>query len=161
MKLFKAFIIVLAVMSVSLTACKKDDNGDDNGGNLPGTGTMTLKYNGTDWSATLTVQAVNSNGVINVTGSDGNAHQASVILYGVSGPGTYALGAGYPQNLCTWTEGTDASQTYSASLVLGSGSVTITELSDSKVKGTFEFTAYNTNQETRQITEGAFEANFN
>lgn len=162
MKLFKVFVIMMAVISVSLTACKKDESDDDdNGGSLNGGGSMTLKYDGNDFSATLAVQAVNENGVINVTGSDGNARQASLVLFGTSGPGTYTIGAAYPQNLCTWTEGTNATQTFTASFVIGSGTVTITELTDSKIKGSFEFTAVNTNQETRTITDGSFEANFN
>ncbi len=161
MKLFKVFMIMMAVISVSLTACKKDENDDDNGGSVTGGGSMTLKYDGNDFSATLAVQAVNSNGVINVTGSDGNARQASLVLFGASGPGTYTIGAAFPQNLCTWTEGTNTTQTYTASFVIGSGTVTVTELTDSKIKGTFEFTGVNTNQETRTITDGSFEANFN
>jgi hypothetical protein len=160
MKKLRVFVLFLAVAALTVTACKKEDD-DDNGGNNGGSGTMTLKADGADFSADLAVQAVNSNGVINVTGNDGNARQCSLILYGASGPGTYDIGAANPQNLCTWTEGTGQLDSYVASFVIGSGTVTITELTDTKIKGTFSFTGFNNNQESRTITEGQFEANFN
>jgi hypothetical protein len=157
MKIFKSFFLMLtAIAVVSLSSCSKSDDEDTTPENPLSNG---LKVDGSSWDASLAVQAVNTSGVINVTGSDSNGKQAGVILYGVTEPGTYNVQAGLQHQL-RWTEGLDASQTYVANGILGSGSITITELSSSKVKGTFQFTGANTAQATKSITEGSFEASF-
>jgi len=160
MKIFKSFFLMLTAVAVlGLTSCNKDSDEDVTPDNPLSNGSISLKVDGTSWNASLAVQAVNTNGVINVTGSDSNAKQASVVLYGVIEPGTYNVQAGLQHQL-RWTEGLDASQTYVANGILGSGSITITELTSSKVKGTFQFTGANTAQATTSITEGSFEATF-
>lgn len=157
MKMKSLLLIVVLISGITLVSCKKDSDPGPVGSN----GTLSLSYNGTSWSAGLSVQAVNTNGVLNVTGSDANAHQAAVTLYEVTGPGTYKVGPNANVgNAIRWTEGIDPKQTYMASFVLGSGTVTITELSATKVKGTFSGTALNTDQSSKTITDGSFEANF-
>lgn len=157
----KLYLLLAAVLitGLSISSCKKEDTG---GGGGTSTGSMSLKYDGTAWNASLAVQAVNTNGVLNVTGSDSNGNQASVILYQASGTGTYKVGPnGTNQgNQLRWTEGLSQSDTYVASFVIGNGTVTITELTDSKVSGTFEFEGFNTDQTKRTVTEGSFSANF-
>jgi hypothetical protein len=59
-----------------------------------------------------------------------------------------------------WTGGLATTQTYTTGVGLGSGTVTITELSATKVSGTFSFTAKNTEQAEVSVTEGSFSANF-
>ncbi|MCF6170648.1 MAG: DUF6252 family protein [Bacteroidales bacterium] len=146
------------ISAVILISCKKDDDG---GTNPASNGTVSLSYDGTNWTADLSVQAVNTNGVINVTGSDGNARQAAINLFSVTKPGTYKVGPnGSSGNSIRWTEGVDPKQTYTASFVLGSGTITITELSATNIKGTFSGTVYNTDQETKSITNGKFDAKF-
>jgi len=157
MKMKSLLLIVVLISGISLVSCKKDSDPGPVGSN----GTINLKYDGTDWSASMSVQAVNTNGVINVTGSDANAHQAAVTLYSVTGPGTYQVGAnGATGNSIRWTEGIDPKQTYNASFVLGSGTVTVTELSTTNIKGTFSGTVFNTEQASKSITNGSFEATF-
>lgn len=157
MKSRNLFLMVLIAGVMSLGSCNKDDG--DSG--TPGSnGSISLKVDGSTWNASLSVQAVNSNGVINVTGSDSNAKQAGVTLYGVSAPGTYQVGPPNAGNMLRWTEGLGQNDTFQANGVLGTGTVTVTELSASKIKGTFSFTGYNTAQTSKQITEGSFEANF-
>jgi len=151
-------LMVLIASVVMLGSCKKDDS--DSGTPVGSNGSISLKVDGGTWNATLAVQAVNSNGVINVTGSDSNAKQAAVNLYGVSAPGTYQVGPPNQGNMLRWTEGLGQTDTYQANGVIGSGTVTVTELSDSKIKGTFSFTGFNTAQTSKQITEGTFEATF-
>lgn len=157
MKSRNLFLMVLIAGVISLGSCNKDD-GDS--GAPGGNGSISLKVDGSTWNASLSVQAVNSNGVINVTGSDSNAKQAGVTLYGVSAPGTYQVGPPNAGNMLRWTEGLGQNDTFQANGVLGTGTVTVTELSASKIKGTFSFTGYNTAQTSKQITEGSFEANF-
>lgn len=149
-------MLCLLAVSFSLTSCKKD--GDDDGPAGMG-GSMKLKHDGSSWSASLSVQAINSNGVLNITGSDYNANQCQLILMNVPGPGTYQIG-GNPSNPNSgrWTQGLGTNDTYSTMLGQGSGTCTITELTGSKVAGTFEFTAKNMAQVQVTITEGSFSA---
>jgi hypothetical protein len=162
----KYLLVLIMTIGVVMVSCKKDDDDDDNNGNSgttpnTGQGTMTLKVDGVDWSATLAVQATNSNGVLTVAGSDSNAQQCQVTIMNASGTGTYQLG-GTPTNPNSgrWTKGTGQNDTYTTMLGIGSGTVTITELTANSVKGTFEFTAKNTPQEEVSITDGSFSATF-
>ena len=158
----KVKIIFLALISLSilnLTSCKKDDDATDDNP-ITSSGSMTLKVDGESWSASLASQAVNSNGIINVTGSDSNAHQVAVTLMNVTEPGTYAVGGMGNQNGLRWTEGLASTDTYIANFVMGSGTITITELSSSKIKGSFSGTVANTDQVSKRITEGSFEVSF-
>lgn len=149
---------MLLIFGVALTSCKKDNDSGDPGGGT-GSGTLTLNYDGTSWNASLAVVGVNTNGVVNVTGSDSQAHQASVILYGATGPGTYEVTTGL-QNQLRWTEGLGQEDTYVANGILGTGTIVVTELTDSKVVGTFSFTGYNTSGNSKEITDGQFSATF-
>jgi len=158
MKVKSLLLSAVLMCAVILVSCKKDDDGGTPAGS---SGTMSLTYDGTNWTAGLTVQAVNTNGVINITGSDNNARQASVTLNNVTAPGTYKVGPnGNPSNQLRWTEGISTNQTYTASFVIGTGTITITELSATKVKGTFGFTGFNTEQASKTITSGKFDVNF-
>lgn len=158
MKQFKLFATLILVAAISFSGCNKNDDDNDPSGS---SGTMSLTVDGSDWSATLAVQGVNTNGVINVTGSDSNGNQASVILYGATVDGTYQVGPSNPSNQLRWTAGTDPLNTYQANGVIGSGTIVITELTATKVVGTFQFTGYNTAQQSKVITDGKFDVTFN
>jgi len=153
----RILLSAVLISAIFLVSCKKESDTTPAGSN----GTISLSYNGSSWNASLGVQAVNSNGVINVTGSDANAHQAAVYLFGVTTTGTYVVGPnGNSGNSIRWTEGIDPKQTYTASFVLGKGTITVTELSATEIKGTFSGTVYNTDQSSKSITNGKFEAKF-
>ncbi|NOY49298.1 MAG: hypothetical protein GXO88_01840 [Chlorobi bacterium] len=156
MKTRTLLILVAIFATFAISSCKKST---DNGDPVTGNGSISLTYDGNNWNASLSVQAVNTNGIINVTGSDSDARQASVILMGVTAPGTYETTATSGNSL-RWTEGLDPAQTYSANGILGSGSITVSEISATKIKGSFSFTGLNTNGESKNITNGAFEASF-
>ena len=150
-------LVFTLVAGVVFTGCKKtDDNNPTPGGN-----SMSLKHDGQAWNASLSVQAVNTNGVVSITGSDSNANQAQVNIYQPNGPGTYKIGPGNNAgNMGRWTQGTGQTDTYTANGVIGSGEVTFTELTDKKAKGTYKFTGYNTEQKKVEVTEGSFDVNF-
>jgi hypothetical protein len=156
MKTRTLLVLVAIFTTFALSSCKKSN---DTGNPATGNGSISLTYDGNNWNASLSVQAINTNGIINVTGSDSDARQASVILMGVTTPGTYEITTTSGNSL-RWTEGLDPSQTYSANGIIGSGSITVSEISVTNIKGTFSFTGQNTNGESRNITNGAFEANF-
>ena len=117
MKAVKFLMLVVLISSIAFSSCKKDD---DTGDPSTGNGSMTLKHAGTSWNASLAVQAVNTNGVINVTGSDSNAKQASIVLYNVTKTGTYTVGGIGNSNSLRWTEGLGQNDTYSANGIIGS-----------------------------------------
>jgi uncharacterized protein DUF6252 len=149
-------LILILIFAIAISSCKKDDDSGN-----PGTsnGSISLDYEGNGWNASLAVQAINTNGLINVTGSDSEARQAAVTLLGVTATGTYGITASSGNQL-RWTEGLGTDQTYSANGIIGSGTITISELTDSKIKGTFSFEGYNTAGNSKSITNGKFEANF-
>lgn len=153
------FITMILIAGISLTSCNKtEDSGIPAGSN----GTMNLKYTGTDWSATLSVQAINTNGVLSVTGSDSNAKQGALNITNINGTGTYKVGPNGtdPGNMLRWTEGLDPAQSYIANSIIGTGTITIDKLTATEVSGTFSFTGYNTAQSSKAITEGSFSAKF-
>jgi len=156
-KLF--FITILGAAVIS--GCNKKDDENAEPDNNTSTGTFTCKVNGTSWTASLAVVATNSGGVLTVTGSDSNAGQCQVIISNPSGTGTYALGGSMTnQSNGRWTQGTGQEDTFTTMLGQGSGSVEITELSDTKVKGNFSFTAKNSAGTDVSITEGSFTSTF-
>lgn len=159
MKTIKNYaLLFILITGVVMTSCKKKNDNNP----VPGSkGTMSLKHDGQAWSASLSVQAVNTNGVINVTGSDSQANQAAISVYQASGPGTYKIGPGENAgNMGRWTQGINTTDTYTANSVIGLGEVTFTELTAAKAKGTFKFTGYNTNQNKAEVTQGQFDVNF-
>ncbi len=158
MKTFKILTSVLLLATVVFfSSCKKDD--DDTATPSNGGGTMQLKYDGNDWSATLSVVGTFSNGSVNITGTDASQHQAGVMVYNVNGTGTYKIGSG-SQNMGKWTQGLGQGDTYIANGALGSGEVNFTELTDKKAVGTFSFTGYSAAKGKISITEGKFSVTF-
>lgn len=149
MKSVKTLLTLLA-FSFVFTSCSKDD--DD--GAATGNGSLTAKVDGVNFNSTLAVQATLSSGVLAFggTGSDG---QITIAIPNYTAPGTFNLGAG---NMSTATYNiTTAPYTgYVASMVSGSGSIVVTELSGGYVKGTFSFTGMATGGATKAITEGKF-----
>ena len=146
---------LMAFVAVTVVSCKKDKTT-----NPASDGSITLKVDGTSWDASLSVQAVNTSGVINVTGSDSNAKQASIILLNVTSTGTYSVGGLGNNNQLRWTEGTGQNDTYTANSIIGTGTITVSELSATNIKGTFSFTGVNPAQASKSITDGVFEAKF-
>lgn len=153
------FVAILTISLISFSSCNKSDDETTPENPLLSSGSISLKVDGNSWNASLAVQGINVSGVINVTGSDSDAKQAALILYGVTEPGTYTIGLGASHQL-RWTEGLGQSETFIANGLVGSGSITVTELSATKIKGSFSFTGMNTDQVSKSITDGSFEATF-
>ena len=156
MKTGRLLLLLIFVSTIAFTSCKKTE---DTGTPSTGNGSLSLKHGGSSWNASLAVQGVNTNGVISITGSDSQARQAAVTLFGVSATGTYKISQGSQHSL-RWTEGLASEQTYVANGILGTGTIVITELSDSGIKGTFSFNGMNTNGASKSISEGAFDVKF-
>ncbi len=162
MKSAKLLILFFIVIGLSISACKKkDDETEPNNNNNPAAGSMSAKVDGSDWSASLAVVGVYSNNLFTVTGSDNNSKQLQVTVMNVNGTGEYTLGETLTnQNSGRWTAGINTDQTYSTMLGMGSGKVNITEWTGSSAKGTFSFTAKNSEQEEVSISGGEFSVTF-
>lgn len=155
MKALKLLTVIVLISSIAFTSCKKSD--DDSADPSTGNSTMSLKYGGTSWNATLNVQGIKSGNTIVVTGTDSNTKQAQVQLTDVNKPGTYEVNAG---NTLRWTESTNPTDSFMANGMFGSGSITVTEISDTKIVGTFNFTGFSAGGTTRIITDGKFSVEF-
>lgn len=164
--------IMLLLMTVSLvtfTGCSSSDDGGDGGS--AGDGVLIAKIDGTSFesmpiSSSATIANGGQNLIIIASNSDGNAFAFTVV--GFDGVGTYPLGGGAnifnsgsytetdvdlnnPQNSTTeiWQAPYDDTV---------AGELRVAEVTDDKVKGTFEFTGKNVNgdQSLKTITEGSF-----
>jgi len=170
MRTLKQTLLVFMSMSVLLfTSCKSDDDGG-NGGDAP-SGTLTAKVDGAnfqslDISSSATVANNGQNLIIIASNSDGNAFAITIVGY--SGPGTYPLGGGANIfNVASYTEtDVDINNPQNSSTEIWQapfddtqvGEVNISEETDTKVIGTFNFTGKNVNgdQSEKSITDGSF-----
>ena len=168
MKNFKKSILVLmAVVAVSLTSCKKDDDGGGGGG--AGSGTIVAKAGGSNFksmeaASRATMSTNGGNTTLILQGSDASGKGIVITIINYDGTGTYEFSdsdvfivgtyietnINNPQDSQTWTA------PYEASGVVGE--VNISEQTDTKVKGTFNFTGKDVNgdQSLKNITDGSF-----
>lgn len=172
----KISILFLAtVLSTSILSCSGDDGGESTGGGIAVEGTITANVGGgsfTSMSMATTAMKVETGGAYTITiqGTDAGGKNMQLILNGVDGStGTYEIGVDTAISaIGSYTEVNIAnpmdSQTWVAPYEDGgvAGSITITEISDTNIKGTFEFTARNQEnaQDTKEITGGSFNVNF-
>lgn len=162
MKTMKSLLIAALSFSLLFMSCSKDKDETNPDNSTTQGNSLTCKVDGNAWTASLAVVATNSGGVLTVTGSDSNAGQCQITLMNVKGTGTYELGGSATNpNTGRWTQGLDPNNdTFTTMMGIGSGSVEITELTSSKVSGTFSFTAKNMNSQGVSITDGSFSSDF-
>lgn len=174
MRIFKNLMLLVMTLSlVTFTSCSSDDDGGG-GGNAP-SGTLVAKVDGTSYesweiSSSATIANNGQNLIIIASNSDGNAF--SFTIWGYNGVGTYdidgsvlgtvnvasysetAVDLNNPQNSTTeiWQA------PYENSMV---GSLSVSEETDDKLIGTFEFTCKNLNGDlsVKTITDGSFNLN--
>lgn len=175
MKTLKKISILFfaTVLSTSIISC----SGDDEGNPVPPValeGQITASVGGNNFTSitqgTTAVKVATGDAyTITIQGTDLGGRQIQLILNGVDGTtGTYeispeasisAIGTYIEINTTTFT-----SQTWVAPFENSgvTGSITITEISDTNIKGTFNFTARNQEdaQDSKAITGGSFNVNF-
>jgi hypothetical protein len=174
MKTMKTIGIFLAVALVSLvTSCSSDDNGGGGGSNAS-LGTIKARVAGSNFTSMqvgtfATRQVVGGLTTIIVQGSDASGKAIQIVITGYQdGTTTYPISddtaistvASYieanisnPLNSLVWAAPYDNSGQV--------GSVTITEITETNVKGTFNFTGKNQDgEDTKAVTNGAFNVNF-
>jgi uncharacterized protein DUF6252 len=170
MKTFKMIskISLIAVMFLALS-CSSDSDGG--GGGTASAGTIKAKVGGTSFtSMEMATVAMRSGDFMTLQGSNSSGKAINLVLNGVSTTGTYDIGG---DNLIaivgsyvdTNIQNPMASVTYVAPTEGGAvkGSITVTELTDTKIVGTFHFTGTNQDDanDTKEVTNGAFNLEFN
>ncbi|WP_417871002.1 DUF6252 family protein [Winogradskyella sp.] len=174
MRTLKNFMLLVMTLSLAtFISCSSDDDGGS-GGNAP-SGTLVAKVDGTNYesweiSSSATIANNGNNLIIIASNSDGNAF--SFTIWGYEGVGTYDFDASIISNVnvASYTE-TDVDLNnpqnstteiwqapYDDSMV---GSLSVSEETDDKLIGTFEFTCKNVNgdQSVKTITDGSFNLN--
>ncbi len=113
----------------------------------PGSDTMTALIDGVAFAAVTVEPGSGGPATVNFVGTTSTATspvtQISILVTGVSGSGTFALDATtYPATLAlvTVTDAGTPSQ-WSTTNASGPGSITITQLTTTRVRGTFQFVA--------------------
>ncbi len=172
-------ILVMTLTAVTFTSCSSDDDGggDDPGIPAAGSGVLVAKVDGANYqsmeissSATIANTGGMTSLVIIASNSDGKAF--SFTIFGYDGVGTYEFDGSISTgvNTASYSETTvDLNDPLNSTTELWQapyenlsvGSVSITEETDTKVIGTFEFTCKNLNgdQSVKTITEGSFNLN--
>ncbi len=168
MKTIKQFGIVLALAVATIfSSCSSSDGGG--GGGTAAAGTIQAKAGSTNFkSMTQASFAMNQGGMLIIQGSDATGKAIQLMLVGVTEAGTYEISNSAGISVIgSYTEANisnpAASLTWAAPYENSgvAGSVTITEITTTTVKGTFTFTGKNQDgDDTKQITNGAFNVNF-
>ena len=171
MKQSYLFVLVVIISGLFTFSCKSDDDGGGGGG--AASGTMTAKVDGTTVSTIeMTTAAQISGGSLQITGNNGGTSDNKAFMLAivsVDGAGTYPIGGGANVfNVASYTE-SNASNPSNPQVVVWSapfddtqvGEINISELTDSRVKGTFSFQAKNPDGNIKNITEGSFDVALN
>lgn len=164
--------IVLAIATI-FTSCSSDGDGGSGGGSAA-LGTLKAKVGGSNFTSMSMAtfasrQTVGGLTNVVVQGSDASGKAIQLIIAGATvGAGTYEISNNATISaIASYTEvnisNPSASQTwaapYEASGVVGS--IIITEITATNIKGTFSFTPKNqSGSDTKTITNGAFNVNF-
>lgn len=164
-------ILVMTLTAVTFTSCSSDDDsGDDPGDGGAASGVLVAKVDGNNFqsmaiSSSATIANNGQNLVIIATNSSGRAFSLQVI--GIfDGPGTYTIGGGANIASSGSYSETDVSNPQNPSTEIWQapydgnavGEIVVTEVTNNKVKGNFNFTCKNVNgdQSVKTITEGSF-----
>ncbi len=162
-------MMLLLAGALAATSCKKSDAG---GGGDAAPGTIKAKINGasfTSLSMTSAASRVSVAGTTMVTiqGSESSGKAIMFVINGVSGTGTYQIGGGANISIsASYTEvnisNPTATKVWQAPFDSSvAGEISIAEFTDKVVKGTFNFSARSSqDQSMREVTEGSFNMTF-
>ena len=163
--------MVLAILASlgNFTSCSTDDDGGGNG--AAGDGLLEAKVDGASFksfaqSSSATVANDGNNLIIIASSTDANGF--AMTIFGYDGVGTYPLGGGANIfNVASYSEtDVDLNNPTNSTTELWQapyddtvvGEIRISEETDSKIKGTFEFRGKNVNGDGsfKEITNGSF-----
>src|SRR5690606_34323185 len=166
MKTLKHVTLLLMCFSlITFSSCSSDDDGGEDGGGGAASGTITAKINGsslTSLEMTSFASSTTGGGQTTLIMQGNTQSQAiSMHIMGYEGVSTYQLSdnnvfinASYMEpNLSNPLESPTWNAPYQDSGVIGE--IKISEETDTYVKGTFNFTCKNVNDDTtKSVTEG-------
>ncbi|RMD96782.1 MAG: hypothetical protein D6812_16455 [Deltaproteobacteria bacterium] len=170
----KGIILHIALVAFMALAfgCGGDDDetssagsGNGNGEANVASGLFSALVSGNSFDATGdndSIQGTYDSNLLAVSGFDFEyGPQGATIMLavnGVTGPGTYTIEA-FTSIPLQFTEGTTV---YSTAMPGSSGTITVSSVSETGAKGTFEFTAFNTNNDNTSVdvTDGVFDVTF-
>ncbi|MEO5824943.1 MAG: DUF6252 family protein [Gemmatimonadales bacterium] len=149
-------LVRVALLCAVVGACG-DDNGTNNGGG-DDSNTLTATIDGAAFTANSSVTATQLDGTLTITGLASNNRGIKIELPQVTQAGTYDTGPGFGA-IVTYNIGLTP---YKTSVSGGSGTVTVTSYSSTRVAGTFAVTTVATGGSVgnRVITNGKFNVKF-
>lgn len=160
----KTVILLLAIAFA--TACSSDDGGSGTGGSSGSyihakVDGSSFKAEVMDHSTVIALRMDSGDGIlVQLSGADANANAMNIILFGITEPGTYDIG---PDSDSVLAYLGNSNQSFDTGECAGAtGTVTITEISETKVKGTFQFTGKSEENgcSAKTISEGKFQGIF-
>ncbi len=137
-------------------SCEKETNGENSDKNKSH---MTARIDGQSFvSEEDQLGAVHDEGYLVISGATNNEQEVITFqMFDFPGQtGSYSLGTGEYEALCFYSDAYHSF--YILDDISGStGTLVITELSDTSIKGTFHFTGYTSNSEAIiEVTKGSF-----
>jgi|SRR5690554_3852163 len=169
---FYASIMAIAFATLAIS-CKKDKEPDGpSGGGAGASGSLkatvgTANFSSNPSFSKATRISVGTSETITVQGNDDGGKAIILVLNGVDGPATYAIGGGANISIsASYIEANAANpaatQTWQAPFdATEAGEVTITTLTSSNIEGSFHFKAKNSSDNSEvEVKEGSFEMEF-
>jgi hypothetical protein len=173
MKNLKFSIIVLALVGVGVTSCKKDST-TPKAGVAASVAADSYGFDGSGGAAFKSTQAgiVSAAGIFTVSAiKDGTTQSMTIVLIGATAAGTYSLDRGNAAGngaviTKDYTKPTDNTLSYTTDNddghdVKGGGKVVITKLTSTEAEGTFYFTGYNSTGKAGFAEQGKFSGKIN
>lgn len=154
MKNFKKLVVLIC-----LTMVFSCSNSSDEDLGLTGEGSLTAKVNGADFaSLNAAVAAVVTNGVLVVQGSNASGEFIRINISNYNGVGVYKTGDAI-SNTNSISYGTvNPIATWISTFNVGSGTIEITEETNTAVEGTFSFEGVSDGSPNKTVTAGKFNA---
>ncbi|MFD2824387.1 DUF6252 family protein [Lacinutrix iliipiscaria] len=170
MRNLKQFMLLVMTLSlVSLSSCSKDDDGGSGGS--AASGTINAKVDGSDFNSmeiSSSATVANSGQNLVIIGSNSSGEAITITIFGYEGVGTYEI-SGANINISASYSETDVSNPSSPTTEIWQspyedsvlGEINISEETDTKVKGTFNFMCKNVggDNSVKNITDGSFDLN--
>ena len=161
--------IAFLALGLSFGSCSSDDSGDSTGG-VAADGTITASVDGNSITTlNAATIALKTGNLLNVSGSTMTGESITMVISNFTGNGTYNvitgndLGAVFTYTKIDLNNPQSTNNTWYAPFdgTTGtSGTITVTESTDQKVKGTFSFKGVNDLGTYKNVTNGSFNVNF-
>ena len=156
MKNLKLFLLLVCVsVFVSCSDAADDDLG------LSGEGTFTAKVDGADFaSLKATVGASITSNTASIQGSNAGGEYIRISIMNYSGVGTYKTGDAVNNTNIIQYGTVNPVAAWVSTFNLGTGTIEITEETNTTISGTFSFTGINSSagNSSKTVTEGKFSA---